>query len=149
MTALFIGLCAMSSLAQETQPPVQRIAEQEHWVTSTQLFSVLSLDYEVQAAQNWLMVLDGSNQFFIQASEQFPEIRIMQAWGNVGITYEELNRLNNQLSGGRLFITSEDKIQLVLEHSYHGMKMNTIGLVKCVERFTRLRDEVVKMIYEL
>lgn len=148
-TAMLL-LVAVRGIGQDNSQPPTRIADQEHWVTNEQLFSVLSLDYQVQATQGWLMVIDESNQFFVQSNTQFPEIRMMQAWGNsVNVSHEELNALNNKLTGGRLFLTSENKINLVIEHSYHGMKMNTIGLVKCIERFRNIRNQVVKMIYEL
>jgi len=108
------------------------------------------MDYEVEAQQGWLVVTDGANRFFIQANPSFPEIRIMQAWGNsVGITTDDLNSLNERLTGGRLFITSDEKIQLVMEHSYHGMKMNSLGLIHSIDRFRNVRDAVVEMIANL
>lgn len=143
-------LLAGNGFGQETVESPAQITDQAHWVSNEQLFSVLSLDYQVQAAQGWLIVINDANQFFVQANPQFPEIRMMQAWGNtVNVSLEELNMLNNRLTGGRLFLTEENKINLIVEHSYHGMKMNSIGLVKCIERFCNIRDQVVKMIYEL
>lgn len=146
--ALAFVLLSNSSSAQVSE--TGQGTEQSEWVTNTQLYGVLNLDYEVEAQQGWLVVTDGANRFFIQANPNFPEIRIMQAWGNsVGITAEELNGLNERLTGGRLFITSENKIQLVMEHSYHGMKMNSLGLIHCIERFRNVRDAVVEMIANL
>lgn len=136
------------TFGQNQQPA--RVADQEHWITNDQLLSVLSLDFQVEAQQGWLIVEDGANRFFVQANQLFPELRMMQAWGNtVSVTTDEINELNNQLFGGRLFITPENKIQLVYEHSYHGMRMNTIGLAQSIDRFREVRDAVVKMITEL
>lgn len=124
--------------------------EQSDWVTNDQLLGVLNMEYQVNVQQDWLVVTEGANMFFIQANSNFPEIRMMQAWGNtVGITPEELNELNQRLNAGRLFISSEGKIQLVLEHSYHGMKMSTLGLIHSINRFRSLRDAVVEMIANL
>ena len=151
MGLLVMGLTfALALGAQEQAPSPQRIANQEHWVTNNQLFSVLSLDYQVEPNQGWLIVTEGSNRFYIQSSELFPELRMMQAWANsVNISLEEINQLNTKLPNGRLFLTAENKVQLVLEHSYHGMKMTTEGLIRSVERFIAVRDQVVELIANL
>ena len=145
--------CAMVAgsavLAQEAPLP-QRVTDQEHWITNNQLYSVLSLDYTVEPQQGWLVIVDGANRFFVQANEVFPELRMMQAWGNtVNVTHEEINALNNKLIGGRLFITEDNKIQLVWEHSYHGLKMSAVGLTQSIERFREIRDLVVELIANL
>jgi hypothetical protein len=147
---LFAGLAMCNrAVAQET-PVLQRIEDQEFWISNNQLYSVLSLDYQVEPQQGWLVIQDNGNRFYVQSNELFPELRMTQAWANtVNITMEELNGLNSRLSCGRLFLTEENKLQLVYEHSYHGMKISSLGLTKSIERFRTVRDLVVEMIANL
>ena len=150
MRALSVGALLFWHLGATGQEAPNRIADQDQWITNNQVFSVLSLDYEVEPQQGWLAVSDGANRFFLQANDRFPELRMMQAWANtVNITTDELNVLNNQLLGGRLFLTPENKLQLVVEQSYYGMKMTTMGLVKSVEHFRDIRDQAVELISNL
>lgn len=135
--------------AQDAAIP-NRVTDQDHWITNNQLFNVLSLDYAIEPQQGWLIITDGQNRFYIQSNQAFPELRMMQAWSNtVNVTNEEINTLNSKLMGGRLFLTEDNKIQLVWEHSYHGLKMNTVGLTQSIERFREIRDSVVELIAEL
>ena len=142
-------MAASSTLAQDAPLP-QRVTDQDHWITNNQLYSVLSLDYTVEPQQGWLIIIDGANRFYVQSNEVFPELRMMQAWSNtVNVTHEEINTLNSKLVGGRLFITEDFKIQLVWEHSYHGLKMTSVGLTQSIERFREIRDSVVELIANL
>ncbi len=146
VSALMVGSAAFG---QEPVMP-ERVKDQAHWITNNQLYSVLSLDYQVEPQQGWLVIADGANRFYVQANEVFPEIRMMQAWANtVNVTAEEINTLNSKLVGGRLFLTSENKVQLVWEHSYHGLKMTSVGLSQSIERFRAIRDSVVQLIADL
>ena len=150
-TAMFVWafMAAGATLAQDAALP-ERVKDQDHWITNNQLYSVLSLDYAVEPQQGWLVITDGANRFYVQSNELFPELRMMQAWGNtVNVTHEEINALNNKLFGGRLFITEDNKIQLVWEHSYHGLKMTSVGLTRSIERFREIRDSVVELIANL
>lgn len=144
------ALVAGSLVWAQDAPVPQRVTNQEHWITNNQLYSVLSLDYTVEPQQGWLVVADGANRFYVQSNELFPELRMMQAWGNtVNVTHEEINALNSKLNGGRLFLTEDNKIQLVWEHSYHGLKMSSVGLTQSIERFREIRDLVVELIANL
>lgn len=148
--SLITGIASCNRAVAQDAPVLQRIEDQDFWISNNQLYSVLSLDYQVEPEEGWLVIQDGGNRFYVQSNELFPELRMIQAWANtVNLTTEELNLLNSSLICGRLFLTEQNKIQLVYEQSYHGMKMSSLGLTKSIERFRTARDLVVEMIANL